>query len=186
MSPSAPAPFGRLSWRRQVFRLRGVAQSALRAWGLSGADFSLLAHGENTTFRVRSARGQFVLRIHRPGYHHPKSIQGELAWLAALRAETQLAVPAPVVSRGGSTLVTVVGDDVPEQRHCVLFHWLAGRFLWRGLGPRQLEQVGELAAGLHRHAESYRPLADTQRPRWDLDGLLGRLPGASLRSRLRR
>jgi Ser/Thr protein kinase RdoA (MazF antagonist) len=61
-------------------------------------------------------------------------------------------VPEPVQTLDGENLVSVVAEDgVP--RFCVLFGYVPGRFLQRGLRPRHLEQVGTLTARLHTYSE---------------------------------
>ena len=44
---------------------------------------------------------RYVLRIHRAGTPTVESVGAELAWLAALRRDTALEVPAPVPTRDG-------------------------------------------------------------------------------------
>jgi len=74
-----------------------------------------------------------------------------MAWLAALRRETDLVVPQPVPTRTRD-LVTVVADPaVPEPRTCVLCHWVDGRFVDERLSAPQLYAVGEFTARLHLH-----------------------------------
>ncbi len=72
-------PFQDLTYLGQVRRLRRLAQAALGHYGLEDAQFKLMAHSENTTFRVDAASGKaaaggmyaascFLLRLHIPGY----------------------------------------------------------------------------------------------------------------------
>src|SRR5689334_8273934 len=96
MEPS----FEHLSPQRQVGRMRNVASTALAAYDLPVARLRLLKHRHNTTFRVDAVDGQrYVLRIHRAGTPTVASVGAELAWLMALRRDTNLEVPAPVETR---------------------------------------------------------------------------------------
>lgn len=157
------ADFASLGFRGQVSQLEQMARIALRNFDLPPANLKLLAHMQNTTFRVTAGDERYVLRTHPPGdkpgdlARSVASVRSEMEWLAALRRDTDLVVPEPVPTRDGA-LVTVVGTDaVPEPRMCVLMRWVEGRFLNKGLTPRHLERVGRFTATLHRHAESFVP-----------------------------
>lgn len=139
-------------------RDRAVADTALaRHYGLGGSRLRLLSDGENTTFRVDADGGPFVLRVQRStgSPWHPvrtdDMVRSELAWLTALRGDTDLAVPEPVPADGGEPMVSVDG------RTCLLLRWMPGRFLDAGLRPVHLERVGRFTALLHEHAAGFRP-----------------------------
>jgi Ser/Thr protein kinase RdoA (MazF antagonist) len=149
----------RLPRRVQIARLRTLAERALALYGLEGASPSLLSLSQffNTSFGVTGTDGsRYVLRIHRPSTHPERKrikIESELWWLNCVREDLSLAVPTPVRAETGEYAVHVDAPGVPEPRFCVLFHWMEGRFLARGLRPRHLEQVGMLTARLHDHSE---------------------------------
>ena len=156
-----------LSRRGHLVALRRVGRAALAAYGLEDARLTLLSHQYNTTFRVEARGGPYVLRIGRPQVHTADTIESEMAWLRALRRETDLGVPEPVRSRD-ATFVVLAGDAVvPEPRACVLLRWLPGRFADRRLGPAHLRRVGSLEARLHEHAARWTPPCGFLRPRVD-------------------
>ena len=68
-----------LSNRQQVARMRHLAVRALGAYPLSDPELRLVAHGENTTFRVDATapdgRDRFLLRVHRPARQVSTSTQ---------------------------------------------------------------------------------------------------------------
>lgn len=160
-------PFETLSKRGQLQRLRQVGLTALAAYEVPEPRLVPLHHIENTTFRVLAAdQQQYVLRIQRPD-SHAAAIRGEMAWLLALRRDTELAVPEPVPNRVGSFVTVAASDDMPEPRNCVLLRWLDGRFFDKKFTPNQLEQVGIFTAKLHEHAAHWQPPADFVRGRSD-------------------
>jgi Ser/Thr protein kinase RdoA (MazF antagonist) len=156
-----------LSRRGQLVSLRRVGRAALAAYGLEDARLTLLSHQYNTTFRVEAPGGPYVLRISRPQVHTAETIESEMAWLDALRRETDLGVPEPVRSRDGPHVVLAGDVAVPEPRVCVLLRWLDGRFTDRRLGPAHLRRVGILEARLHEHAARWTPPHGFLRPRVD-------------------
>jgi Ser/Thr protein kinase RdoA (MazF antagonist) len=165
-------PFASLGYRGQVGRLRRLGRAALAAWDVEPVELALLAHLENTTFRVTGADGdRFVLRIHRVigSAAHPLrtlvEVRSEMEWLSALARETGLGVPVPVPRRDGGLVTEIEVDGVPGARLCVLTRWVEGRFVNARLTPRHLEAVGRFTARLHRHALGFQPSAGFTRHR---------------------
>lgn len=150
-------PFEEASHRSQIARLRKLAQAALAEYGLKVTALSAMVHLENTAFRVVSEGEQYVVRINRPFHRSEEEIRSEAIWLAALREDTELVVPEPVANRRGDLITRATAGGVPEERVCVLFHWVAGTFYRARLSPPALERVGRFTARLHQHAEGYEP-----------------------------
>lgn len=166
---TAEDSFERLSRRAQIEGLRQLARVALAAYDLGAARLTLLSHLFNTTFRVDTAAGQrYVLRIHRAGAPTVESVGAELAWLQALRRDTNLEVPAPVATRIGPFLTVAATPNAHAPHICVLFRWLTGRRVDAGLAPAHLERTGALMARLHDHAAEFGPPPGFARGRVDV------------------
>ena len=154
--------------RTQIGRMRQLAEVALAAYDLPQARLTLLAHLFNTTFRVDTiTRQRYVLRIHRAGTPTVESVGAEMAWLAALRRDTSLEVPAPIATRDGSFLTVASTPGVLRPHICVLFRWLPGRRLRCGVTPRHMKHVGALMAHLQNHATQWGPPPEFARGRVD-------------------
>jgi Ser/Thr protein kinase RdoA (MazF antagonist) len=148
-------PFESLNHRTQVRSLAGLARTALRAYPVHDVRLRLLGHLWNTTFRVTEPDGnQYMLRVHHRGQTSVEAVRSELLWLAALR-EQGLPVPDPVLNEEHRFVTVGAHPGVPEPRLCVLFRWIEGRFLYRGLTPSHLAQVGDLMARFHGHAAQW-------------------------------
>jgi Ser/Thr protein kinase RdoA (MazF antagonist) len=159
--------FASLSRREQLGRLRRVGQEALASYGLVGAKLTLQGYEHNTTFRVDAQGGPYLLRINRPAVHAVGTISSEMAWLGALRRDTDLGVPEPVAAHDGSVVVVASDPGVPDPHVCVLLRWLDGRFVDQRLAPVHLTQVGALAGRLQLHGVSWTPPSAFLRPRVD-------------------
>jgi Ser/Thr protein kinase RdoA (MazF antagonist) len=159
--------YGTLGRRGQLARLRRLGQTALAGYGVESARLTPLRHEHNTTFKVDAAGGRYVLRVNRPGVHTSETIGSEMAWLSALRRDTDLGVPEPVARRDGSMISLGNDPGVPEPRVCVLLRWLEGRFVDRRLEPWHLRQVGSLLAALQDHADHWMQTPGFGRPRVD-------------------
>jgi Ser/Thr protein kinase RdoA (MazF antagonist) len=171
-----------LSYRRQIARMRRVAVQALDAYSLADPVLRFVAHGENTTFRVDATapdgRDRFLLRVHRPGRHgrdvDPAAAVGsELAWLAALRADTSVMVPEPLRTIKGNLTTTATPADPPEPRVCSVLRWMDGRVHAAAPRPVHLRRLGGVMARLHDHARQWRPPPGFVRIRWDWQTFFG-------------
>ena len=159
--------FASLTRRAQLARLGRLGRSALQSFGLEDARLTLQRHEQNTTFRVDARGGPYLLRVSRPEVHTSNSVGSELAWLSALRKDTDLGVPEPIAASDGSLVVVARDQGVPEPRVCVLLRWLQGRFIDERLTPTRLWQVGVLEGRLQEHAASWAPPSGFLRPRVD-------------------
>lgn len=138
----------------------------------------VIQYEQNATFRVDAPGGRFLLRINRPGNRSEAEIESEMAWLAALRRDTELQVPEPVATSDGRLAVTVDDPGVPGPRTCALLRWIDGRFVNRRLTPRHLARMGANMAALQAHAAAWTPPPGFVR--WRLDGLTAEARRASV------
>lgn len=143
----------------QFRRLMQLAVVALGEYEVEVAEIKPLWHMDNTTFRVDGVDGKrYVLRIQAPvssvGGVEPSEMQlrSEVEWLDAIRRDTDLVVPVPVKTHDGELMTIVEAGGVSAERMCVLFEWVYGRFLNKGLRAVHLEKVGVFTAKLHEHA----------------------------------
>ena len=79
---------------------QSAAEAVVAEWGIdatqAGIDVVFVSESENFVFRVRDDDGrQYVLRLHRPGYHNRSELDAEHIWIQAL-AEAGLKVPCAV------------------------------------------------------------------------------------------
>jgi len=159
----------------ELRRMHDLGEQALEAFGVAGARLSLLEHKQNTTFRVRGPDdgedGGFLLRICMAGRYPAAVIRSEMLWLRSLEG---LGAPQPQSTVDGSLVAELPLEGEGEPRCCVLLRWVPGQLLSRSLEPSRAAEIGELLARLHRHAEGFTPPPEFERPRWDLDRLLGR------------
>jgi len=151
-------PFETLTKAGQLLRLRRLAGNALTVYDIEKPRLTALQHEGNTTFRVDLANGErYVLRIHHPSLRTVETVQSEMMWLAAVRQETELVVPGPILTHDGDLLTVINVEEVPESRICVLFRWIPGRFLDDRLTPSHLKSVGAFMARLQLHGAQFRP-----------------------------
>ncbi len=151
--------FATLSYEEQVARLQSLGERALAHFEVELVEIKPLAHFENTSFYIKTATGEeFNLRISRPGQQSRTTLQSEIEFLAALRAE-RFRVPEPYQNR----IVQAGADGVPEERNVVLFRWMHGEFLRDRLTPVEARLIGQTMAHLHDFAARWQRPANFQR-----------------------
>lgn len=168
LSVSLLRAYASLGRRGELGRLRRLAGVMLSQFGIEDAGLTVLRHEHNTTFRVDTGGGRYVLRLNRIGIHDKRTLGSEMGWLTALAKDTDLGVPVPVAARDGSLVVSASVPGVPEPRLGVLLGWQEGRFVDRQLTPRHLASVGALLGQLQRHAQGWTPPRGFARPRVDM------------------
>jgi Ser/Thr protein kinase RdoA (MazF antagonist) len=171
-----------VSNRQRVARMRRLAVRALDAYPLADRELRFIADEENTTFRVdataRDGRDRFLLRVHRPARHGRNidaaaAIASELDWLTALRAGSDLLVPAPLRTIDGKLTTVAASPDVPEPRVCSVLRWMDGRIHSAAPRPVHLHRLGSVMARLHNHAGQWRVPPGFVRIRWDWETFFG-------------
>jgi Ser/Thr protein kinase RdoA (MazF antagonist) len=155
-----------------------VAQRALAEFDFSDeVQIRMINLSENATYLVEDAATgrDGVLRVHREDYHPAASIESELLWLDALRADVGIATPVAIPARDGRRVITV--DPGVRERHVVLFQMIGG------IEPDEdavreadFHTLGALTARLHAHARQWRRPASFERFSWDWEHTLGSHP----------
>lgn len=176
-------PFDELTYLGRIRRMRQMAQEALNAYGLSEARLTFLKQAGNTLFRVNEIHpsyttradlytpGQYMLRIHQPGYQTTEAIELELMWLAEMCRDANLPVPEPVPTLEGNLLTQVSVPGIPGERNCSLLSWVKGRFITEDIGPHHYKAQGRLMAGLHSYAAHWKVSAGFTKRKYDWSGL---------------
>ena len=165
--------------------LMDQAKVALSHWNLQDQTPQLLKYRENAVFRIQLANGKpAALRLHRPGYHDEQALTSELLWMAALH-EGGIRVPQIIAAADGRPLVQVSSPDLPTGKFADIISWIDGAPLGASgvpftMTPDRLEtvfaRIGQTMAQMHRIADQWPVPSGFQRPRWDLDGLVGDSP----------
>lgn len=167
-----------------------LAGQALDAYGFDpAAPLALLKQRENFVFSLRAGTGSdaadYVLRVHRQGYHSDDELGCELDFVRALHG-AGVAVPDFMTAADGRGFV-VVGEDRPAGRHQVDLQRLivnTGNFGdertaidgTADLDPADFAELGRLTAQVHDATERSGYTMAVPRDDWDLDGLVGETP----------
>ena len=165
-----------------------LAREALGAYGIPhDTELRLLKNRENFVYSLRDERDgvDYVLRVHRRGYHSDAELGCELDFVRALHAEG-VAVPG-FIPAGDGRGFCVVGADHPAGEHQVDLQLLLENSGGFGdertavagtadIDPADFAELGRLAAMVHDATERSGYTMAVPRDDWDLDGLVGPAP----------
>lgn len=165
--------FRKASYNAQVRRLRALAEKALQHYSVGSYELKFITHGENTTFKVVTRQQNYLLRVHRTGYHSLPGLKEELQWLKKLSQKNEVQVQRPILSKSGQIIVTENAPGVDEPRHCDLMSWCEGHRRYNSLTPHDLFYVGVLTGQLHN---SSRNSKIKHRNYWTIEGMVGERP----------
>jgi Ser/Thr protein kinase RdoA (MazF antagonist) len=131
-------------------------------------EVSHLATHSNVQYRVVTESGQqFVLRVGTPHANTRTNIDVEVAWLDALREETDLEVVRPIRSNDGTLIVDEHDEVLGKERASVLFSWVPGQPMGDGAGPFAYRLLGAMSASLQDHGKQWSPPRASRMRIWD-------------------
>ena len=150
--------------------VRSIAEAAAGAvaeFGFVSRDLELVSHYVNTVFRLTTASGSYVVRVHRSVDRTAREVAGELAWLDALAREKGIRVPRVRRTRDGQAIVMVSVPEDSRKLPVTVLDWMPGWSISAEKESHHFEKLGRMTAALHRHARAWRPRAKLERPRYD-------------------
>ncbi|MBD5770971.1 phosphotransferase enzyme family protein [Marinomonas colpomeniae] len=141
------------------------------------ANVRLLTLSENATFLVegRTPESTIIVRVHRPDYHTYDEIASEIAWIKALRRDSNITIPAPLPLDDGSYIASF--EDDGHTRYVVAFEFITGKepAVDKSL-TAGFEVLGQISAGLHNHASQWTPPDSFIRKSWTFETSFGNNP----------
>ena len=156
--------------------MNAIVEKSLILWGLSGAEYTLVAARENAVYKVNDGTQSFALRLHRQGYRTDDELWSELQWMYAAH-QGNIEVPTPVTSTSGYLLHVI--DDIQVD----VLTWLSGTTMdeaMTDLPPPEranlFQRLGREMARLHNISDAWAQPDGFIRCSWDRDGLLGAAP----------
>jgi Ser/Thr protein kinase RdoA (MazF antagonist) len=146
--------------------------AAAALWGADPGSVEHVADGASFSYRIRLGGAAHYLRLTAPGWQSAGEIQGELAFIGAVR-RAGIATPSPVRSLGGEFVERV--RDRGREFLAVVFEEAPGRPLAPGeWDEARVIRWGRLLAELHQAAPHYLPDGARRRDWRDELALLGR------------
>lgn len=158
-----------------------MAHLALPLYGLEpDTELKLLNHSENTTYLVKGSNGSAptILRINRPGYHTPKTLEAELAWLKSLIDDSPIITALPIPGADGAVIQRINHPEYEEELNCAMFEFLSGEAPEENEATlvEEFKKLGAVTAQLHLHVKTWDDSPCLNRPHWNYHYMLGDEP----------
>ncbi len=112
----------------------------------------------------------------RPGVKPAARSVSELAWMSAIREDSQSLVPDVIPTAGGSQVLELTRAAPLDPCYCVMFSYAPGREPAEDELAAWFPELGAITARLHRHARSWTRPSWFRRPRLDVSTTLGDRP----------
>ncbi|MBK0422492.1 phosphotransferase [Leucobacter sp. CSA2] len=165
-----------------------IAREAIAAFGLdASAPLRLLKRRENHVYAFSSHGEEYVVRVHRRGYHSDAELACELDFVRALHA-AGVSVPDFRTAPDGRGFVVVDSGDaaLPGPHQVDVQRLIENRGGFgderaavdgsAGIEPHDFRALGSLIAQVHDATERSGYTMAVPRDDWDLDGLVGEEP----------
>ena len=147
-----------------------LIHTSLGLWGMTGSAYKVLRHNENLACQVDDLAGnRYLLRICQPKttalagiQQEVDAIESEMAWVQAIRRDTDLPLQAPVASIRERYVEEVRHPKEDRTVPVLLLTWVHGEMLNQKEpdAERLLASVGRVQRMLHDQARGW------QRPSW--------------------
>ena len=160
--------FDERTYLSQVRRLRDLAHEVLTHYRLGKYELDFINHGENATFKVKTAKKNYLLRIHCRSHRSKKAILEELKWFKSLTLKTDIDVQRPIKTKDGKLLIEVENESMGHTRICNILEWCPG-FIKNQKNSDTFYKVGQLIGSLQSNQ-----IKSKYRHYWHAEGLLGK------------
>lgn len=163
-------PQKQLSYLTQVRKLRDLANKIIDHYPITVSKIKFIHYGTNATFKVIDKQHKsYLLRILPDNFHLKKALLEEIKWLNYIIKTTDILVPHLVKSCiGESWIEGIFGEH--QIRYCILFEWINGKRLWKGIEKNYAFHLGKLMGQLQKNGKN---LTLEHRLYWDVESLVG-------------
>ena len=164
-------PFEKTGYLTQVRCFRRLAEEVIKKYPIKVKSIDFIKYSANAIFKITDSRNKkYILRVNPTNSHTKNAILEEVKWLNYILKKTDILVPKPLYSNEGTYLVEHSLPGILDRSYCVLFEWIEGRFLWKGINKKYAYHVGSLIAKLQ---ESGKQVKTKHRNYWNADGIAG-------------
>ncbi|HKS44594.1 MAG TPA: phosphotransferase [Amycolatopsis sp.] len=155
-----------------------VLAQALPHFGIEAdAPVQLLPQSENVALRVHPAhRPPVVVRISPPGARTHEELKSEIAWITALKRESDAPVAGVLTSDAGEAVVRVADPTTGTVLSVVVFEHVRGHEPAEDELAALMPLLGRISAQLHQHSATWARPDWFCRGRWDADAAFGDRP----------
>ncbi len=157
----------------QVILNSEIARNAIEQYSFNSAEFKFLKHLENTTFKLSTEQGNFLLRVYCGLQNTVQDIESEAKIIEYLSNCNNYTYQKPIYNRYHNfvSMVGALGISKPVS----ILSWIDSPIVGNNIDDLSLfEKLGELLAHIHHQLANWQKPVDFHRPMFDADGLIGK------------
>ena len=150
-----------------------IARNAIEQYNFQSAKLKFLKHLENTTFKLSTLQGNFLLRVY-CGFHNTvQDMESEAKMIEYLSSCNNYQYQKPIRNSSHSFVSMVEASGISKP--VSILSWIDSPIIGHQVNDLSLfEKLGKLIAHIHNQLAQWQKPIDFHRPMLDADGLIGK------------
>ncbi|MDY6900457.1 MAG: phosphotransferase [Cyanobacteriota bacterium] len=150
-----------------------IAKNAIKQYSLQSPRLKFLKHLENTTFKLSTEQGNFLLRVYCGLNNTTQDIESEAKIIEYLNSCSQYSYQKPI--RNISDRFVSIGEYRGISKPVSILSWIDSPIVGDNINDLNLfEQLGKLLAEIHNKLSDWQKPVNFHRPMLDADALIGK------------
>ncbi|MBV6622912.1 MAG: phosphotransferase [Rivularia sp. (in: Bacteria)] len=150
-----------------------IARNAIKQYNFKSSKLHLIKHLENTTFRLSTEQGDFLIRVYCGLQNTVQDIESEAKIIEYLASCNHYEYQKPIYNN--SNRFVTIGEAEGISKPVSILSWINSSIIGHQINDISLfNQLGKLLARIHNKLAEWQKPIDFQRPIFDAENLIGR------------
>ena len=157
----------------QIMLNTEIARDAIEQYSFSSVELKFLKHLENTTFKLSTEQGDFLLRVYCGLQNTVQDIESEAKIIEYLISCNDYSYQKPIYNN--SNRFVSISEASGISKPVSILSWIDSPIIGHQVKDLSLfEKLGKLIACIHNKLADWQKPIDLKRPMLDADGLMGK------------
>jgi Ser/Thr protein kinase RdoA (MazF antagonist) len=149
-----------------------IARNAIEQYNFTSVKLKLIKHLENTTFKLSTDQGNFLLRVYCGLHNMIQDIESEAKIIEYLRNCNNYIYQKPICNRYHNFVSIVEASGI--SKYVSILSWIdSATLINQAYDSANFQEIGKLIAHIHHQLAIWEKPVNFQRPMLDADGLMG-------------
>ncbi|WP_414622156.1 phosphotransferase enzyme family protein [Calothrix sp. CCY 0018] len=149
-----------------------IARNAIKQYDFNSVKLKFLKHLENTTFKLSTEQGNFLLRVYCGLQNTVQDIESEAKIIEYLSNCNNSQYQKPIYNNSHNFVSMVEASGIAKP--VSILSWIDSPIIGNQVNDLSLfEQLGKLVAHIHNQLANWQKPINFKRPMFDADGLIG-------------
>jgi len=150
-----------------------IARNAVKEYDFNSVKLEFIKQLENTTFKLSTEQGNFLLRVYCGLQNTVQDIESEAKIIEYIRIFNNYGYQKPIYNNSNNFVS--IGEASGISKPVSMLSWIDSPIIGHQVNDLSLfEKLGKLIATIHNQLAEWQKPADFQRPVLDADGLIGK------------